>query len=90
MSTVLPMWRRHVLLQRNVRGRGWVTMRRLVLEEQLGGGGPAPPFQSVVRVSVVTAPFRPGVPKGTRLRAVFPIGQAKPCYLAGISQERRA
>jgi hypothetical protein len=90
VSAVRPFWRSHVLLQRYERGRGgWVTLRRLVLTEQLGGGGPAPPFQSVVRVTVVTAPFRPAVPKGTRIRAVFPLAQAKPCYLAGISEPRR-
>lgn len=90
VSTVMPFWRRQALLQRYSPGRGgWVTLRRLVLTEQLGGGGPAPPFQSVVWVTVLTEPFRPGVPKGTRLRAVLPLAQAKPCYLAGVSEPRR-
>ncbi len=89
VSAVLPFWRRQVLLQAR-RGGAWKTMRRLVLDDQLGGSGPAPPFQSVVPVSVRTDPFRPGVPKGTRIRVVFPIGQAQPCYLAGVSEERRA
>lgn len=65
-------WRRYVLLQRFDRRRGvWVTVRRLVLTEENG-------YQTTL--------FRPGVPKGTQIRAVFPLSQAKPCYLAGYSQ----
>jgi hypothetical protein len=30
-----------------------------------------------------TLPFRPRVPKGTLIRAVLPLSQARPCYLAG-------
>jgi hypothetical protein len=64
----VSFWRRFVLLQRFERRRGvWITMRRLVLTES--------PAQ--------TAPFRPAVPKGTLIRAVFPRSQARPCYLAG-------
>ena len=75
MGGKVPFWRRFVLLQRLERGRGvWITIRRLVLTEHPGE----------------TSPFRPGVPRGTRIRAVFPLSQAKPCYLAGVSQERRA
>jgi hypothetical protein len=67
----VSFWRRHVLLQRFERRRGvWVTVRKLVLTEDLGR----------------TTPFRPGVPKGTKIRAVLPLSQAKPCYLAGTSQ----
>jgi len=90
VTAVLPFWRRHVLLQSS-RGGGWKTLRRLLLVEQLGGSsGPAPPFQSIVRISVRTAPFRPGVRQGTRIRAVFPVKLAQPCYLGGVSDERRA
>jgi hypothetical protein len=62
------VWRRFVLLQRFERRRGvWITMRRIVLAE-------SPNY---------TRPFRPRVPKGTQIRAVFPLSQARPCYLAG-------
>jgi hypothetical protein len=64
----VSFWRRFVLLQRFERERGvWITMRRLVLAED-----PAK-----------TLPFRPRVAKGTLIRAVLPLSQARPCYLAG-------
>jgi hypothetical protein len=64
----VSVWRRFVLLQRFERRRGvWITMRRLILTE-------SPSY---------TAPFRSAVPKGTLIRAVFPLSQARPCYLAG-------
>jgi hypothetical protein len=63
-------WRRFVLLQRFERRRGvWITMRRLVLTEGFAQG--------------YSARFRPRVPRGTQLRAVMPLSQARPCYLAG-------
>jgi hypothetical protein len=94
VSGVLPFWRRHVLLQRFERARGiWITVRRVVLSEQLGGSsGPAPSFGRTViaaSIAVTTEPFRPAVPKGTTIRVVFPLAQARPCYLAGYSQLRR-
>jgi hypothetical protein len=73
----VSFWRRFVLLQRFEPGRGvWVTLRRLVLGEENG--------------RIVTDPFRPGVRRGTRIRAVFPLSQARPCYLAGVSPTWRA
>jgi hypothetical protein len=64
----VSFWRRFVLLQRFERRRGvWITMRRVVLTEDYGR----------------TAPFRLRVPRGTQLRAVMPLSQARPCYLAG-------
>jgi hypothetical protein len=64
----VSVWRRFVLLQRFERRRGvWITMRRLVLTE-------SPNY---------TAPFRPRVPRGTLIRAVLPLSQSRPCYLAG-------
>ena len=64
----VSFWRRFVLLQRFERRRGvWITTRRVVLTEDYGR----------------TAPFRPRVPRGTQLRAVMPLSQARPCYLAG-------
>jgi hypothetical protein len=71
----VSFWRRFVLLQRFERTRGvWVTVRRVLLTEDHGR----------------TKPFRPGVRSGTRIRAVFPLSQARPCYLAGVSQTLRA
>jgi hypothetical protein len=66
----VSFWRRFVLLQRFERRRGvWITMRRLLLTEGRAGN--------------YSAPFRPRVPRGTQLRAVLPLSQARPCYLAG-------
>jgi hypothetical protein len=66
----VSFWRRFVLLQRFERRRGvWITMRRLVLTEGFAQG--------------YSARFRPRVPRGTQLRAVMPLSQARPCYLAG-------
>jgi hypothetical protein len=65
----VSFWRRYVLIQRFERRRGvWVTMRRVSLTEENGSATPL---------------FRPAVPKGTLIRAVFPLSQARPCYLAG-------
>jgi hypothetical protein len=70
----VSFWRRYVLLQRFDRARGvWLTGRRLLLTEQFGE-------------TVTTSPFRPAVPKGTTIRVVFPLSQARPCYLAGYSK----
>jgi hypothetical protein len=77
----VSFWRRHIVLQRQRRG-AWVNMRRLVLGDQ-GYSGPSS------SVTVLTAPFRPAVPRGTRIRVVFPRSQAQPCYLAGVSEVRR-
>jgi hypothetical protein len=66
----VSFWRRSVLLQRFERRRGvWITIRQLVLTEGTTGN--------------YSAPFRPRVPRGTQLRAVMPLSQARPCYLAG-------
>lgn len=92
VAAALPFWRRHVVLQRYDRRLGvWATVRKLVLTEQPGGPqGPAPPFAAVVWLNTRTEPFRPRLPRGTQFRAVFPPSQAKPCYLAGVSEVRRA
>jgi hypothetical protein len=59
-----------VLLQRFERRRGvWITMRRHALTESFAQG--------------YSARFRPRVPRGTQLRAVMPLSQARPCYLEG-------
>ena len=90
-SGTVSLWRRYVLLQRFDRRRDvWVNVRRVVLTESGGGGGPAPPFQTVSRIFVLSEPFRPSVPRGASIRVVMPLSQAKPCYIAGVSQTRRA
>ena len=73
---VVPFWRKHVVLQRyNRRTGAWVDVRRIVLTEQGAAG-----------FSIWTsAGFRLVVPKGTLLRAVLPLSQARPCYAAGFS-----
>jgi hypothetical protein len=89
---LVSLWRRQVLLQRYERARGiWITVRRLVLTEQEGGGIPNPGIPDLPQpVVFATEPFRAGVPKGTLIRVVFPLAQARPCYLAGVSEVRRA
>lgn len=84
VTALSPFWRRYVVLQRYERRRGtWVNLRRLILTEQgYSGSSGTVPFQ--------TAPFRPSVPRGTRIRVVVPLSQARPCYVAGVSEVRRA
>jgi hypothetical protein len=90
-SGTVSFWRRYVLLQRFDRARGvWVNVRRIVLADQPGGGGgAAPPFQTVVRIGVRSEPFRLPLRRGTSIRAVMPLSQTKPCYIAGVSEVRR-
>jgi hypothetical protein len=77
-----PFWRKHVLFQRRA-GGSWKTVRRIVLTEQIG--------DSYGLGSVNTGEiFRARVPKGTLVRAVLPRSQARPCYLAGVSNTVRA
>lgn len=75
----LSFWRKRVQLQRLVRGRGWVAMRTLRLEDS--GAAPGSAF-----VWSSSDPFPVRLPKGTTLRAVLPAAQARPCYLAGYSK----
>lgn len=75
-------WRRKVELQRQSRG-AWVKLRTMVLED--AGAAPGSAF-----VWSSTEPFRPGVPRGTPVRAVLPLDQAKPCFIAGYSNVVRA
>jgi hypothetical protein len=88
VSALVSLWRRYAVLQRFDRPRGvWVNVRRVTLTEQ--GGGPSP-YPGVHPAGFYTEPFRPGVPRGTLIRAVLPLSQARPCYLAGVSEVRRA
>jgi hypothetical protein len=77
-----PFWRKHVFFQRRA-GGSWRTVRRIVLTEQIG--------DSYGLGSVNTgAIFRARLPEGTLVRAVLPRSQARPCYLAGVSNTVRA
>lgn len=73
----VQFWRKHVLVQRFDRRLGtWSTVKSVVLTETGGGGG-----------GVATwAEFEFAVAQGALLRAVFPLSQARPCYLAGSSR----
>jgi hypothetical protein len=73
----LSYWRKRVLLQRFDRSRRtWVTVRPLVLAHQHGPG----------LIWSTTDTFKPKVAKGTTIRAVLPLDQAKPCLIAGYSR----
>jgi hypothetical protein len=74
-------WRKRVLIQRFERRLGkWTTIRSLALTET--------GFSNPQTGTVSTwAEFRAStVRKGSLLRAVFPLTQARPCYLAGVSK----
>lgn len=75
------MWRKKVQFQHRAGGK-WVTVKTVALTKTIeqGGGG-----------SVWTeAEFSAKVPRGRLVRAVLPASQAKPCYLAGVSNTVRA
>jgi hypothetical protein len=72
-------WHKRVALERYDRGRGrWVKVRNLPLEDANAAPGS-------LYVWSTTKAFSPKVPKGTTIRAVLPIDQAKPCYIGGYS-----
>jgi hypothetical protein len=74
----LQFWRRHVLLQRFDRRLGtWTTVKKVVLTETGAARGSTFVWSS--------AEFGASVPKGTLVRALFPLSQARPCYLEGYS-----
>jgi hypothetical protein len=72
-------WRKRVLIQRFDRKLGkWVLIKKLRLENS--GAAPGSAF-----VWSTTDEFAVPVPKGTTLRAVLPLAQAKPCHIGGYS-----
>ena len=74
-----PFWGRKVALQRfDPKKRVWIEMRKILLTEQ--GAPPGVPW-----VWTGSDKVRVVVPKGTTLRAVLPLTQTRPCYLAGYS-----
>jgi hypothetical protein len=77
-------WRRPVRIERfDFPTRKWVLVRKLLLTESEGPGDAGAPISETVS-------FRPGVAKGTTLRAVLPLAAARPCYAAGYSTLQRA
>ena len=72
-------WRRQVLIQRFHRGqRKWLLVKKLRLVNTDAAPGS-------IFVWSTTDEFALDVPKGTTVRAVLPLAQAKPCHLAGYS-----
>jgi hypothetical protein len=82
----LSFWRKRVRIERYDRGRSrWLVLRTISLDHADGGtsGG-------ITYVRSKSDEFILKVPAGTKLRAVFPLSQAKPCYAAGTSEIVRA
>ena len=76
----LQFWKRHVVVQRLDRRLGrWLDMKQVVLTET--GAAPGSTFVWS------SAEFSTAVPRGTVVRAVFPLSQARPCHLAGYSNQ---
>jgi hypothetical protein len=72
-------WRKRVSLQRfDSKRRVWREVRKIRLTET-----GAPP--GVGWIWTGSEKVRVQVPKGTTMRAVLPLSQTKPCYLAGYS-----
>jgi hypothetical protein len=72
-------WRKQVLIQRFHRGqRKWLLVKKLRLVNT--GAAPGSSY-----VWSTTDEFAVDVPKGTTIRAVLPLAQAKPCHIGGYS-----
>jgi hypothetical protein len=72
-------WRKRILIQRFDRRLGtWSTVKSVVLTETGFG-------DSRLGTHSTLAEFKARTPKGSLLRAVFPLSQARPCYLQGVS-----
>ncbi|HEU0302979.1 MAG TPA: hypothetical protein VFR32_00210 [Gaiellaceae bacterium] len=70
-------WRKRVVIQKFDRARGtWVKLRTLVLDDQFAAPGS-------VFVWSTTGKFT--LPKRVTARAVLPLDQARPCFIAGYS-----
>jgi hypothetical protein len=66
------VWRKRVFIQRfDARLGTWRAVKTVVLTESEGGGA--------------SATFTVRLPRGTRVRALFPRSQTGPCYLPGTS-----
>jgi hypothetical protein len=75
----MSFWRKQVLIQRFHRGqRKWLLVKKL----RLANSGAAPGSSYVWST---TDEFAVDVAKGTTIRAVLPLAQAKPCHIGGYS-----
>ena len=74
-------WGKRVRIERLDRLGRWRFARTLTLTQGLPPGG-----SPGVGTSGSFASFKPRLPKGTRVRAVMPVAQARPCYAAGVSE----
>jgi hypothetical protein len=80
ISSKGQFWRKKVLFQRRA-GRNWITVKQVVLTRSAGQPG--------VPYVLTSAEFNVSLPRGTAVRAVLPLAQAKPCYLGGVSDTLR-
>ena len=72
-------WRKQVLIQRFHRGqKKWLLVKKLRLVNTDAAPGSVYVWSS-------TDEFGVDVPKGTTIRAVLPLAQAKPCHIGGYS-----
>jgi hypothetical protein len=75
-----PFWRRIVVIERFDRRLGkWMKVKSVVLTKQVTTG----------TYVWTTARFTTSVPRGTLIRALVPLAEARPCYLAGVSRQLR-
>jgi len=73
---IAQFWKKKVVIQRFDRRLGrWQAYRTVVLTEQASPGA----------WTWTSGELTARLPKGTRLRAVLPAKQARPCYLSGTS-----
>lgn len=71
-------WHRRVLIQQRRQG-AWRPVRSVILTKTEGGGG----------YVWSSGYFKASFPKGSLIRAVFPVSQARPCLLGGVSNSLR-
>lgn len=71
------LWRKKMQIQRRQGGK-WRTVRTVILSDS--GAAPGSPYVWN------TATFAMKVPRGSLLRAMLPLAQARPCFLAGTSR----
>jgi hypothetical protein len=75
-------WRKRVTIQRFDRRLGtWSRIKTVVLTESYAARG--------YGYSAAGGKFKLSLPKGTLVRAVLPLSEARPCYLAGTSPSVR-
>lgn len=80
----LSFWRKRVRIERYDRGRSvWVPLRTVILDRTNPVTTGNPEF---TYISSRSDEFALKLPAGTKLRAVFPLSQAKPCYAGGTSE----